>query len=51
MKDEIKEVVESKASGERTLGAGKAITHLPSEEELERIDGEWKDEIEGKLLG
>jgi hypothetical protein len=26
----------------RVLGAGKAIANLPSEEDLERIDREWK---------
>lgn len=29
----------------RVLGAGKAFTHLPGEEDLERIDREWKREI------
>jgi antitoxin (DNA-binding transcriptional repressor) of toxin-antitoxin stability system len=35
----------------RVLGAGKAFTHLPGEEELERIDREWKREIEEKVIG
>ena len=30
--------------GKRILGAGEAFTHLPSPEELERIDREWKQE-------
>jgi hypothetical protein len=35
----------------RVLGAGKAICPLPDEAELERIDREWKREIEEKVLG
>jgi hypothetical protein len=35
----------------RVLGAGKAIHPLPDEAELERIDREWKREIEDKVLG
>jgi len=46
MKAKAKQTVESKVSGERILGAGKAITHLPNEEELERIDPEWKQQME-----
>ena len=38
-------------SPKRILGAGKALTHLPSEEELERIDREWKRELEEKVIG
>jgi antitoxin (DNA-binding transcriptional repressor) of toxin-antitoxin stability system len=38
-------------AGKRVLGAGTALTHLPSEEELERIDREWKREIEDKVIG
>jgi antitoxin (DNA-binding transcriptional repressor) of toxin-antitoxin stability system len=36
---------------ERVLGVGKALTNLPDEEELERIDREWKREIEEKVIG
>jgi hypothetical protein len=38
-------------SGKRILGAGKAFTHLPSPEELERIDHEWKREALGNRFG
>ncbi len=34
-------------SSKRVLEAGKAITHLPDEEDLERIDREWKSETFG----
>jgi len=37
--------------GQRVLGAGKAIFPLPDEDELERIDREWKREMEEKVLG
>ena len=37
--------------GKRILGAGTAFSHLPRPEELERIDLEWKREIEDKTLG
>jgi hypothetical protein len=37
----------AKPVGQRVLGAGKAIHPLPDEEELERIDREWKREIFG----
>jgi hypothetical protein len=37
--------------GKRVLGAGTALTALPSEEELERIDREWKREIDDKAIG
>jgi hypothetical protein len=36
--------------GLRILGAGKAFSRLPSEEELERIDREWKRELEDRLV-
>jgi len=35
----------------RVLGAGKALTHLPNPEELERIDREWKRELSEKTIG
>ncbi len=38
-------------TAKRVLGAGTALTHLPSEEELERIDRQWKREIEEKQIG
>jgi hypothetical protein len=38
-------------SGKRILGAGRAFTHLPSPEELERIDCEWKRGMDGKTIG
>jgi antitoxin (DNA-binding transcriptional repressor) of toxin-antitoxin stability system len=42
---------EPRQAGKRILGAGKALKYLPSEEELERIDREWKREIEEKRIG
>jgi antitoxin (DNA-binding transcriptional repressor) of toxin-antitoxin stability system len=36
-------------TGKRVLGAGTAFARLPSEDELERIDSEWKREIEEKM--
>jgi hypothetical protein len=33
----------------RVLGAGKAISPLPDEDELERIDREWKREAFGDI--
>jgi hypothetical protein len=41
----------SEPVGQRVLGAGKAIVPLPDEAELERIDREWKRELEEKVLG
>ena len=38
-------------AGKRILGAGTAVTALPDEDELERIDREWKREIEHKVIG
>jgi hypothetical protein len=38
-------------SGRRILGAGKAFTHLPSPEALERIAHEWKREVLEKRFG
>ena len=37
--------------GERILGAGTAVGRLPTSEELEQIDREWKHEIEEKAIG
>ena len=37
-------------TGNRILGAGKAFTNLPSPEELERVDHEWKREIGEKAI-
>jgi len=44
-------VISREQAGKRILGAGTALTHLPSEEELERIDREWKQEIDEKRIG
>ena len=41
----------SENAGKRVLGAGTAIAQLPSEDELERIDREWKREIQDKAIG
>jgi antitoxin (DNA-binding transcriptional repressor) of toxin-antitoxin stability system len=37
-------------TGHRVLGAGRAFSRLPSEEELERIDHEWKRDLEGRPI-
>ena len=37
-------------SGKRMLGAGRAFAYLPNPEELERIDREWKREIEENAI-
>jgi antitoxin (DNA-binding transcriptional repressor) of toxin-antitoxin stability system len=37
-------------AGKRILGVGTALAYLPGEEELERIDREWKRELEGKTF-
>lgn len=39
------------APKQRILGAGTALKYLPSEEELERIDREWKLAIEERIIG
>jgi len=38
-------------SEKRILGAGRAITHLPSPQELEQIDRKWKNEAVEKRFG
>jgi antitoxin (DNA-binding transcriptional repressor) of toxin-antitoxin stability system len=35
----------------RVLGAGKAFAYLPDEEELDRIDREWKQMIDDRVVG
>ncbi len=40
---------ELRPAGKRILGAGKALKYLPSEEELERIDREWRKSFSAKF--